>query len=180
MSRGPFAVALSIAVLCGCPAPSRAQFGVSGGVTLPQSDFSTIAKSGYTLNALVPVALPTPAVSLRFEAGLSEMKYKGDIDAKAHLLSLTGNAVFSLPAVKGPYAIAGVGVYRSSAACSGCTTKATKGGVNGGIGYTFALGTKRAFLEARIHYIGGPNDPTNGGVPDANTRFMPLLFGLVF
>ena len=180
MSKGPSAVAAIVVALCCFPIVVQAQFGISGGVALPQADFGKVAKSGYEMTAFVPVTLPTSAASIRFEASMSEMKYKFGGDSKARVLSLVGNALLALPALKGSYAIAGIGVYRATAECKSCSTKSTKGGINGGIGYAFAIGAKQAFLEARVHHIAGPNDPTNGGVPGANTRFLPLVFGITF
>jgi hypothetical protein len=47
-------------------------------------------------------------------------------------------------------------------------------------GLQFGFGGRSIFLEARYHYIGGPNDPTNGGVKNSNTQFIPVSIGLIF
>jgi hypothetical protein len=181
MSRGPFAVALSIAVLSCSPALSRAQFGISGGFAMPGGEFGAVAKTGYAFNAFVSLLPPAGATTVRLEAGLNGMKYKLDApSASARVMSMTANAVIPVPGVKGPYAIAGAGVYRATAECSGCTTKSTKGGLNAGAGYAFPIGANQGFVEVRFHYIGGPNDPTNAGVSGASTRFIPVLVGFRF
>lgn len=79
----------------------------------------------------------------------------------------------------GPYAVAGGGVYRSLAECSGCTTSSTNGGYNAGGGFRFALSGFSAFLEARYHVIPAESDPTTGGTKE-NVAFIPISFWLIF
>ena len=54
MSKGPSAVATIVVALCCFPVVLQAQFGISGGVALPQAGFGRIARSGYELTAFVP------------------------------------------------------------------------------------------------------------------------------
>jgi hypothetical protein len=63
--------------------------------------------------------------------------------------------------------------------CTGCTAKATRGGINGGGGFTVRSGASEIFIESRFHYISGALDPTTGSFK-SSTRFIPVSFGVRF
>lgn len=166
-------------------ASARAQtsLGVAAGLTTPSGDFDRLADAGFHVTGLLTLAAPLAPLRLRAEASLSDFKYAGTFGAggaKARILSGTANAVLKVPQLAGPYIIAGLGIYRMTAECDGCTASATKGGFNGGAGFQIGLGTLSAFAEARFHYIAGPSDPTTAGVKNSSTRLIPISVGLTF
>lgn len=176
---------LATLVVLALPFTARAQagFGVAAGYSAPNGDFGKVVEGGYHITGLVKVSAPLMPIGARFEGTFSEFKYKNSppstSDAKARILSATANATYSMSGILGPYLIAGVGIYRATAECDQCTTSSTKGGYNAGLGFKWGLSGFSAFVEARIHYIPGPSDPTNGGT-NSSTRFIPVTFGLVF
>jgi opacity protein-like surface antigen len=185
MSRKALVVAALLAVaLSSGTARAQAGFGLAAGLSAPMGDFGKIADAGYHVTGLMSYAPRLSPAGLRVEGSFSEFNYNSTIfssaqSAKARVLSATANAVLASPGVMGPYVIGGVGVYRASAECSTCSSTSTKGGINVGGGFRFALTGFSAFLEARYHYIPGASDPTNGGIK-SSTQFVPISFGLVF
>ena len=185
MSRKALAIVALVAVaLSSGTAHAQAGFGLAAGLSAPMGDFSKVADAGYHVTGLMAYAPRLSPVGFRVEGSFSEYNYSNTLfssarSAKARILSATANAVLASPGVMGPYVIGGVGVYHASAECNTCTTTSTKGGINVGGGFRFALTGFSAFLEARYHYIPGASDPTNGGIK-SSTQFVPVSFGLVF
>jgi len=182
MSRKLLTAALAVLALPVATAQAQMHYGVAAGLSAPEGDFGKVADAGYHVTGLVTVSAPLAPVGLRVEGSFSEFNYKSTLSstsAKARLLSATANAVFASPGIMGPYLVGGLGIYRASAECSGCSTSSTKGGFNGGAGFRFGLSGFSAFLEARFHYIPGASDATTGGVK-SSTQFIPISFGLTF
>src|SRR5512132_279892 len=177
------AVTLAAFALPATTARAQIGLGLAAGLSVPQGDFGKVAESGYHVTGLIAVGAPIIPIGLRVEGSFSEFNYKGSLGGngeKARLLYATANAVLTSPGIIAPYLIGGVGIYRASAVCDLCTTSTTKGGFNGGVGFRFGLSGFSAFAEARYHYIGGPSDPTNGGVEGSSTQFIPISFGVRF
>jgi hypothetical protein len=181
--RRPLLLATIIAALAAPFSSSSAQvgFGVAAGPSMPHGDFEAAAKSGYHADALLSIGVPLLPVGARIEGSFSEFDYKiGTNDAKARIVFGTANVELSTPGIVAPYLIGGIGMYRATAECSGCTTSSTKVGYNGGVGLKLGLAGFSVFAEARYHYIAGPSDPTNAGVASSSTQFIPLSVGLTF
>lgn len=176
-------VALAVFALPLATTQAQMGFGVAAGLSAPMGDFGTVVDAGYHLTGLMTVSAPLAPVGLRLEGSFSEFNYKSGIfstSAKARLLSATANAVVSSPGIMGPYLIGGLGIYNSSASCSGCSSSSTsKIGFNGGGGFRFGLSGFSAFLEARYHYIPGGTNATTGGA-NSSTQVIPFSFGVTF
>jgi hypothetical protein len=183
MSRNLAAAALLLFALPLVDARAQMRLGVAAGLTAPSGDFNRIVDDGFHVGGFLTFAPPLAPLALRAEGSFSEFKYAGPIGAngaKARIVSGTANAVLKLPGIVGPYAIAGLGIYRLTSECDGCTASTTKGGVNGGAGFQIGLGTLSAFVEARFHYIPGPSDATTAGLRNTSTRLIPISVGLTF
>ncbi len=167
----------------GASLAAQAHFGVAAGYSGARGDFGNAVDAGYHVGALIEVSAPASPLRVRLDGDFAEFKYKGTsstFDAKARVLSATADAVVAPAQFGGAYLIGGVGLYRMSSECDHCSTLATKGGVNGGIGYDVHLTGFTVFAEARYHYIAGPSDPTNAGVKGSSTQFFPISVGLRF
>ena len=198
MSRRRLTWVMVVAAAVPCASVrAQASFAIAAGFSGPRGDFGNVVNSGYHILASIAtdagVYLPSghdraqrsnagSPFRVRADGELTEFRYKlpsGARNAKARVLSGTANALVSPPQFGGGYVIAGIGLYHMSAECDGCTTSTTKGGLNGGVGYELHLTRIKLFAEARYHYIGGPSDPTTGGVK-SSTQFIPISLGVIF
>lgn len=180
MSRKLVTAALAMFAFPVLSAGAQVGVGVAAGVSAPLSDFGKAAESGYHVAGLLTIGMPLLPVGARLEASFSEFNYKtSNNDAKARILYATANAELSAPGIIAPYLIGGVGMYHATAECATCTTSSTKIGFNGGGGLKIGLAGFSVFVEARVHYIGGASDPTNGGVK-SSTQFIPVSAGVTF
>src|SRR4051812_24056325 len=158
MSRTLFMKGITLPIVLPAAVMAQAAFGIAAGASAPQGDFAHVAQTGYHLTGLVTAGASHARVRFRGEASISELKYDGSLagtTAKARILSVTANAVLASPSLAGLYGIAGLGAYRMSAVCSGCTTSTTKLGYNAGVGFEHVMSGFPVFLEARLHYIPG-------------------------
>ena len=176
---------------------AQASFAIAAGFSGARGDLGNAVNAGYHLLASIAtdagVYLPSgpdraqrsnagSLFRVRADAAFTEFRYKvpsGIRNAKARVLSGTANALVSPAQFGGGYLIGGIGLYRMSAECDGCTTATTKGGLNGGVGYELRFTGLKLFAEARYHYIAGPSDPTTGGVK-SSTQFVPISLGVIF
>lgn len=182
MSRKLSMAALLAALALPAVAEGQIGFGIAGGVAQPVGDFGNVAVAGPLFSGLLNLSIPLAPVGLRFEGSLGQYDYKstvGSTGGKVRMLSATANAMVSTPGPIGPYVIGGIGYYRSTADCSGCSTESNKVGYNGGVGLRAGLFGLAAFVEARFHHIPGASAPTIGGLT-TNTQFIPLSVGVTF
>jgi hypothetical protein len=182
MSRTLSTAALLAALAFPVVAEGQIGFGAAAGVAQPVGDFGNVAKAGPLFSGLVNVSIPLAPVGVRFEGSYGTYDYKstvGSTGGNVRMLSATANAIVSTPGPIGPYLIAGLGYYRSTAECTACSTESNKVGYNGGVGLKAGLFGVAAFVEARFHHIPGASDPTNGGVK-TNTQFIPVSVGVTF
>jgi hypothetical protein len=180
----PLTFFATLAVLALPVAGANAQigFGVSAGLSQPVGNLGDAVDAGYNLTGIVNVSIPLAPVGLRFEGSYNSFNYKSSFfsGGSARIISGTANAMFGTPGIVGPYAIAGVGLYNSSASCSGCSSSSsTNAGVNGGVGIRLGLGGLAAFAEARYHYISGGSSSTTGGGSNS-AQFIPITVGVTF
>lgn len=147
-------------------------YGVAAGLSAPMGTFGNGVSSGYHLTGLVSFAAPLAPVGFRGEVSFNQFGAKGASNVKANILSGTANAVVSAPGMMGIYGIGGLGLYRNSVSCTGCSSNSTTNvGFNAGAGFKFGLSGFAAFVEARYHHVS-----TSGG----STAFVPISFGLLF
>lgn len=188
------AAALAFAAI---PAHAHAQlggvnpfsFGVSAGAAIPTGNASDLLKTGYSIDGIVTVRVPTLPVSFRGEVGYTRFDVKNELldsGDKANLRFISGvaNVVYTFSAgpaaVVRPYVIAGVGLYniRGSATSGGVTsTSDTENdfGYNGGIGIEIPLSGITGFGEVRYTSVS-----TGGSTGGERTNYVPIRFGIRF
>jgi hypothetical protein len=176
MSRKLLMVA-ALAAIALPVATARAQmgFGAAAGLSAPMGSFKDAVDAGYHVTGIVNFAAPLAPIGFRGEVSFNQFNFKssplGPSNAKENIVSGTANVVVSPPGM-GLYGIGGLGIYHSSASCSGCSSNSlNKVGFNAGAGFKFGLTGFSAFVEARYHHT-----TTAGGT----TAFVPISFGLIF
>lgn len=170
MIRKILAAAFVVALVMPSAAHAQIGFGVSAGPSKPMGDFGDIAKTGYQFSGLLNLSIPLAPFGFRFEGSVGQYDYKSAVglaNAKARVISGTANAMLSTPGFIGPYVIGGVGYYRSTTECTGCSAGSNKVGFNGGAGVRVGLLGFSAFAEARYHSA-------------SSTQFIPLSVGVTF
>lgn len=164
-------------------------FGVSAGAAIPTGDAGKVLKTGYSVDGIVTVRMPTLPVSLRGEVGYTRFDVKSGLlgngdQANLRFISGVVNLVYTFSAgptaVVRPYLIGGVGLYnsRGSATSGGVTTTSQTQndlGLNGGVGFEIPLSGITGFGEVRYTSIS-----TGGSNSRVRTNFVPIRFGIRF
>jgi len=175
LKRSLFAAALvSIAVV---PFVANAQkatvakpvsIGISGGASLPTSDLSDIAQTGWNVTGSVGLHSAMIPVGIRIDAAYNRYGVKAPFTGNYAVTSVSGNAVYTFPSsTVSPYAIGGAGWCHSDA--EGATSNDLCWNVGGGI--SMPLSGFNTFVEARYTQI--QTSPTA-------TKFVPITFGVMF
>lgn len=171
---------LAVTILTATPSAARAQVStdivVSGGLSVPVSDLSNRANSGYNVNLGLNIGAPIVPVGARLEAGFSSFDYSGG-GGSTRIAYGTANAILSLgPTSAAPYLIGGLGIYNRHFSDNNLVgySDQTKAGVNVGGGIRFPLGGISTFLEARYHVMLG------NAAERSNYQFVPISFGVQF
>lgn len=162
-------------------AQTAVQFGIGGGVGIPLSNFSDIAKLGFHGLANVefqPASLP---VGFRVEGMYSRFGFSDDFEALVgegnwQLISGTANVVYTFTTAAEskfhPYLIGGAGAYNMKANQDNVDNDSeTKFGINAGAGFNVAMGAAAVFIEGRFH---------NVFTEDESTNFVPISVGVRF
>ena len=183
MKRSLFLTIAAIALVA-APRVSHAQLGVlkpfqlgiAGGGSLPMSDLSNTAKTGYNGTVALGINIPLIPLGLRVDGAYNAFSGKtgvGVAGAKLHVMSATGNIVWGLPMVGvSPYLIGGAGLYMPTGTAPGvASTTENHFGWNAGAGVNLPLSVFKAFVEARY------NRTTFGG---KSMEFVPVTFGIMF
>lgn len=149
------------------------QFGIAGGAALPTSDLSDGASTGYNITgsiALNPQAWP---LGFRIDGAYNRFGLKGGASGDIHFSSVTGNAVYKIPAASvSPYLIGGAGWYNAAVNLTGFGSGSDNHlGWNVGGGLSMPLSGFDTFIEARYNQVQG-----NGG----SLKFIPVTFGVMF
>lgn len=155
------AVVLAIISLHGTTlAAQRAtRFGLGGGVSIPTSDLSDAAQTGWHALGTLAFGGPMQALGLRVDAAYHTFAFTdatagSSADGAQAVASATANFTYRLPATRSPlspYVITGLGAYRT-----GCTgdvdcDDTTRFGWNAGLGTKWYLRGATWFVEARYH-----------------------------
>jgi opacity protein-like surface antigen len=176
---------------------SPVRFGIMGGATIPLSDLSDEAKTGWNAGALVTIGVPLVPVSFRIDGQWHQMKGKSSsaIPTDFRVIDGTANVVYTFGAALPTkfYLIGGAGVYNEraksqDAICDPVTLEcrvlkgsSTKFGLNAGVGFKFQLTGFATFIEARYH-----NVIHGSAIGDADTsnakslQFLPISVGITF
>jgi hypothetical protein len=160
-------------------AQAQLKFGIGAGASLPNGEFSDAAKTGYHLMATAGIQPPLAPLGFRVDGMFQEFDSKVTTsDVKLRIMSVTANAIFSMPGavVLSPYAIGGIGMYNSKSTAAGAEANGDFG-FNVGAGIKFGLAGFSAFGEARWHVV--KSDDAAGPGNDS-FRFIPITFGIMF
>ena len=182
MKRSLFAAALAGMALVSLPFAARAQvatavkpvqIGVAGGASLPTSDLSDGANTGWNVTGTVafnPALIP---LGVRVDGAYNRFGLKGGVDGNIAFTSVTGNLVYKIPATTvSPYAIGGAGWYHADAAVTGLGSGSDNHfGWNIGGGISMPLSGFDTFIEARYNQVQG-----DGG----SLKYVPVTFGVMF
>lgn len=156
------------------PVLAQTNVGIATGLTVPVSELGRIDNVGYHVSGVLQSIAPLAAFGLRGDVSFNSLGRKATIqDITERIISVTAGSMLHPAgfATSYPYAIGAFGMYNVSTSPAPVGSRsATDLGVNFGVGYRFAIGTRRAFAEVRYHRIlaeGGP-------------RYVPITFGLLF
>lgn len=160
-------------------------FGLLGGLSMPMGDFGDVAKMGFhiggfgaaRLSETSPIKIRAELVYNRFGAEGFEDVGEVDVDGNYSILSITGNAIYDLPAegMVRPYVMGGLGLYRFTASVDAdipgagdvdSSASETEFGFNIGGGLNFQLSGFATFVEIRYH--------------SADADYIPISFGIRF
>lgn len=180
------AAALALGMLLSAPAvrAQGAEFSLGAGATVPLSDFSDFAKTGF--HGLVAVSFAPASFPLGFQIdGMYQRLKNEDIipgNRTSQIIQGTGNLIYKFKTSEEssfrPYLIGGVGIYNfkqvsgDDVAGPGVGNTGNTGtdfGLNGGAGFDFKAGAVGFFLEGRFHNV------FNDG---ADTKFIPITVGI--
>jgi opacity protein-like surface antigen len=182
LKRSLFVAALAGTVLVSLPIEARAQvssmakpvqFGVSLGASLPTSDLSDIANTGWNANGHLGFNPQLIPLGIRIDAGYSRWTFKQGVDGDIHVTNVTGNLVYKIPAeAVSPYLLGGAGWYRVGASVPGFFSGSeNKFGWNLGGGIRLPLSGFDTFIEAKYTQI---------QTDDTSVKYIPITFGVMF
>src|SRR3954467_1606627 len=116
MSRKLLAVAAFALMAPVAIAQAQLNFGIGAGASIPNGDFATGIETGYHLLVTAGIHPPLAPVGFRVDGMFNQFNGKSPSTSKLNVMGLSANAVLSMPGavVLSPYAIGGVGMYRSS------------------------------------------------------------------
>jgi len=166
-------------------------FGVSGGVSVPESDLAggngefTGVNTGYNITGSVGIGLPALPFSLRGDIAYNSFDSKNlqfsasspnpSFNADARILGFTANVIFPIhlpvPVVR-PYLIGGAGVYNVRLSpTTGSSSSQSNFGFNVGAGVSVPFVLVDGFIEARYHRVNQDN---------GTMAFVPITVGVMF
>jgi Outer membrane protein beta-barrel domain len=149
------------------------QIGVAGGASLPTSDLSDGANTGWNVTGTVAVNPQMIPLGIRVDAAYNRFAIKSPLSGNIAFTSVTGNLVYKLPSVSvSPYAIGGAGWCRASGSVAGAGSGADNHFCwNAGGGISMPLSGFDTFVEARYNQVQG-----DGG----SLKYIPITFGVMF
>jgi hypothetical protein len=161
---------------------SPVRFGITGGATIPVSDFSDAAKTGWNAGVLLDVGLPLVPIGFRLDGLWHQFSDKDLPDGsviKNRIIAGTADVVYTFNslALTKFYAIGGIGVYNVRTELEGgiipgsTSDTETKFGVNAGLGFRVQLTGFSTFVEARWHDVF-----TSG----QSSQMIPITVGITF
>jgi len=200
MKRTAISAAVLGLILSAAAAPVSAQaivsspvrFGIMGGATIPLSDLSDEAKTGWNAGALVTFGVPLVPVSFRIDGQWHQMNGK-DVNTLGgssqfpdfRIIDGTANVVYTFGAAMPTkfYVIGGIGAYNERAhdPVADVSASSTKFGLNAGVGFKFQLTGFSTFIEARYHNV--IHGSVIGDASSTNAKslqFLPISVGITF
>jgi len=168
MNRRFGVFAIGAMVLLGAAGTADAQMkgyaGVGGGVAIPLGDFKDAVKLGWVAQAMAGISTQS-IIGARVNVNYGQHSFKGEVDGKAKILTVTGDVVLS-PKMSGKmsaYVLAGAGIGNEKVEGS----SETKFLWNAGAGIRAGM----IYLEAR--FVSVKHD---GG----STNWVPITVGVRF
>ncbi|MEP7065024.1 MAG: outer membrane beta-barrel protein [Gemmatimonadota bacterium] len=202
MKRTAINAAVLGVILSAAAAPVSAQaiigspvrFGIMGGATIPLSDLSDEAKTGWNAGALLTIGVPLVPVSFRIDGQWHQMNGKnfstpGGGSSRFpdfRIIDGTANVVYTFGAALPTkfYVIGGIGAYNERVHDPDLDVSAssTKFGLNAGVGVKFQLTGFSTFIEARYHNVihGTEIGDTGSGTSAKSLQFLPISVGITF
>ncbi|MEP7087791.1 MAG: outer membrane beta-barrel protein [Gemmatimonadota bacterium] len=170
---------------------SPVRFGIMGGATVPLSDFSDAAKTGWNAGILMNIGVPLVPVSFRIDGQWQQLKGKNFDVGKGgvshddfRIIDGTANVVYTFGAALPTkfYLIGGAGVYnvRVKNTDFDLNASGTKFGLNGGVGFKFQLTGFSTFIEARYHNVIHGTDIGDVSGNAKSLQFVPISVGITF
>jgi hypothetical protein len=152
-------------------APNSVQLGVAAGASIPLSDLSDVANTGFNGTVTLGFTPTMIPLGVRIDGAYNQWGVKSALGGGSlHSTSLTGNLVYKVPGASfSPYAIGGAGWYNLGG--SGGGPSENDFGWNIGGGLSMALSGFDTFIEARYNQV------QSTGVA---TKFVPITFGVMF
>lgn len=180
-------LSLTIASTAHAQAQTMPLLGISAGASIPQSSFGDGVNTGYNVNGMINVGVPLSPLGFRGEVGWNHFDLSGNnVSGNVRMINGSANVVLipSTVMTAKPYLIAGVGAYNVKTTVdntggllgTGTFTSSssdTRLGFNGGIGFSFGLGSVGTIVEARYVTVNGKNG-------SGSLSFVPVSFGITF
>lgn len=143
-------------------------FGFGIGADIPIGGSADVLKSGYHTTATFSFKPGSIRHRVRIDGTITELRRRDSLSTAHRIQYLTIGIVASGPTRLTPsgYVVAGLGSYQQSTG----GRRTSDAGLNIGAGITFPRTVVSAYIEARLHYIGG----------GSRTKLFPLTLGLVF
>lgn len=176
---------LAFAMLSAAPAAAQGtggfQFGLTGGVSLPNGTTGDVFDDGYHGGIVLNYELPALPLGIRVDGDYRKFDAKavGAASGSAEIFDGNANVVIGLRiiAVK-VYALGGPGLYnvklKAESAGFSTSTSDTQFGWNAGVGAALVLGKVSIFAEGRYHEV------TLDSVPDGKFKFVAVSGGILF
>lgn len=180
-------LSLTIASTAHAQAQTMPLLGISAGASIPQSSFGDGVNTGYNVNGMINVGVPLSPLGFRGEVGWNRFDLSGNnVSGNVRMINGSANVVLvpSTVMTAKPYLIAGVGAYNVKTTVdnsggllgAGAFTSSssdTRLGFNGGVGFSFGLGSVGTIVEARYVTVNGKNG-------SGSLSFIPVSFGITF
>lgn len=180
-------LSLTIASTAHAQAQTMPLLGISAGASIPQSSFGDGVNTGYNVNGMINVGVPLSPLGFRGEVGWNHFDLSGNnVSGNVRMINGSANVVLipSTVMTAKPYLIAGVGAYNVKTTVdntggllgTGAFTSSssdTRLGFNGGVGFSFGLGSVGTIVEARYVTVNGKNG-------SGSLSFIPVSFGITF
>lgn len=179
MKRSVFAAAVLFIASGVAPrlqAQTAVSFGVSGGLTIPTSDFADEVDNGFNVGAHLGLRQPLWPIGLRLDGQLNRFNLKAGSDQYINVIGVSLNAVLMSAGATSdlkPYLIAGPNFFHTASYTEDNVVEDAENnwGFNAGGGLQYQLSGFTTFLEARYNWV---------KTSDGHDAFIPISVGIMF
>ena len=147
--------------------------GIAAGASLPTSDLSDVAQTGWNVTGTVGLNPTMIPLGIRIDGAYNRYGLKDGVDGHLAVTSVTGNLVYKFPSVSlSPYAIGGAGWCHLEGSVTAIGSDSENDFCwNVGAGISMPLSGFNTFIEARYNQI------QQDGF---SSKFIPITFGVMF